>query len=120
MPRCSPRAASAAPSAFRTGRHGHGRAHLTGVTAGDHGFHIHETGDCSSADYKSAGGHFNPTGAPHGAPSDAAHHAGDLGNITIAADGTGTLSISTSMLTVSPVRIRWSGKQSSSTRRPTT
>ena len=77
-------------------------AHLTGVTAGDHGFHVHETGDCSSADYKSAGGHFNPSGAPHGAPSDAAHHAGDLGNIAIAADGSGTLSISSAMLSVAP------------------
>jgi len=75
-------------------------AHLTGVKAGDHGFHVHETGDCSAADYKSAGGHFNPTAAPHGAPSDAAHHAGDLGNIAIAADGSGTLSISSAMLSV--------------------
>lgn len=75
-------------------------AHLTGVTAGDHGFHVHETGDCSTADYKSAGGHFNPTAAPHGAPSDASHHAGDLGNIAIAADGSGTLSISSAMLSV--------------------
>ncbi len=77
-------------------------AHLTGVVAGDHGFHVHETGDCSAADYTSAGGHFNPTGAPHGAPSDAAHHAGDLGNIAIADDGSGTLSISSTLLTVAP------------------
>jgi Cu-Zn family superoxide dismutase len=77
-------------------------AHLTGVAAGDHGFHVHETGDCSAADYTSAGGHFNPTIAPHGAPSDAAHHAGDLGNIAISADGSGTLSISSSMLSVAP------------------
>jgi superoxide dismutase, Cu-Zn family len=77
-------------------------ARLTGVGAGEHGFHVHETGDCSAPDFTSAGGHFNPTGAPHGAPADAAHHAGDLGNITIAADGTGSLTLSSSMLTVSP------------------
>ena len=75
-------------------------AQLTGVAAGEHGFHIHETGDCSAPDFKSAGGHFNPTNVAHGAPSDAAHHAGDLGNITIAADGSGKLTISSSMFTL--------------------
>jgi superoxide dismutase, Cu-Zn family len=77
-------------------------AFLTGVAAGTHGFHVHETGDCGDAEFKNAGGHFNPTGAPHGAPTDAAHHAGDLGNIEIAADGTGSLQISTALLTVGP------------------
>lgn len=77
-------------------------AFLTGVGAGTHGFHVHETGDCGDAEFKNAGGHFNPTGAPHGAPTDAAHHAGDLGNIEIAADGTGSLQISTALLTVGP------------------
>src|SRR5262249_8199177 len=76
--------------------------HLSGVPAGEHGFHIHETGACSSPDYKSAGGHFNPPGAPHGAPADAQHHAGDLGNITIGADGHGMLTISSKMLSVAP------------------
>ncbi len=75
-------------------------ARLTGVGAGEHGFHVHEKGDCSAPDFTSAGGHFNPTGAAHGAPSDAAHHAGDFGNITIAADGTGSLALSSSMVTV--------------------
>ncbi|HEV7499648.1 MAG TPA: superoxide dismutase family protein, partial [Vicinamibacteria bacterium] len=36
-------------------------------------------------------GHFNPLGHPHGAPTDAMRHAGDLGNIQAAADGTATL-----------------------------
>jgi Cu-Zn family superoxide dismutase len=53
-------------------------ARLSGLTPnGVHGFHVHETGSCASADGSSAGGHFNPAGQPHG-PPDAAHHAGDL------------------------------------------
>lgn len=77
-------------------------ARLQGVAAGTHGFHVHETGDCSAADFTSAGAHFNPGGAPHGAPTDATRHAGDLGNIEIGADGTGSLTLSTSLLTVAP------------------
>lgn len=77
-------------------------AFLTGVAAGSHGFHLHETGDCGDAEFQNAGGHFNPTGAPHGAPTDAARHAGDLGNIEIVADGTGSLQVSTALLTVGP------------------
>ncbi|MBI4460888.1 MAG: superoxide dismutase family protein [Acidobacteria bacterium] len=59
----------------------HVEFHVTGLTPGKHGFHIHETGDCSAPDASSAGGHFNPDGTPHGAPDAAQHHAGDLGNI---------------------------------------
>jgi len=70
--------------------------------AGDHGLHIHETGDCSAADFKSAGGHFNPTGVVHGGPNDAEHHAGDLGNITIGEDGSGELHFVSSMLSLDP------------------
>jgi Cu-Zn family superoxide dismutase len=44
---------------------------------GEHGFHIHEAGDCSSSDGMSAKGHFNPTGKPHGMPGTQSH-AGDL------------------------------------------
>ena len=44
----------------------------------EHGFHIHEKGDCSSGDGMSTGGHFNPTAQPHGAHSHGQHHAGDL------------------------------------------
>ena len=44
----------------------------------EHGFHIHEAGDCSSGDGMSAKGHFNPHGKPHGDPKSAERHAGDL------------------------------------------
>ncbi|MDY7091946.1 MAG: superoxide dismutase family protein [Acidobacteriota bacterium] len=68
--------------------------------AGTHGFHIHETGDCSAPDFTSAGGHFNPTDTIHGGPSDEEHHAGDLGNLEIGEDGSGTLEHTSSMITL--------------------
>jgi len=65
----------------------HIHAELTGLTPGEHGFHVHQYGDCTSVDGKCAGGHFNPTGAPHGGPDSAQRHVGDLGNITADASG---------------------------------
>lgn len=62
-------------------------AQLEGLPAGNHGFHIHALGDCSAVDGTSAGGHFNPTDAPHGSPEAARRHVGDLGNITADTQG---------------------------------
>ena len=62
-------------------------ADLEGLTPGDHGFHVHEFGDCSAPDGASAGGHFNPDGHVHGAPNVVDRHVGDLGNITADAAG---------------------------------
>lgn len=42
-----------------------------------HAFHVHDKGNCASADFLSAGDHFNPTHKPHGA-QDQPHHAGDM------------------------------------------
>lgn len=74
---------------------------VTGAGAGRHGFHVHEFGDCSSPDFTSAGGHFNPTGDPHAAPGDAKRHAGDLGNIEANADGSAAVEVSDSKLSFS-------------------
>lgn len=52
----------------------------------EHGFHIHEKGDCSSGDGMSTGGHLNPAGKPHG-PQNAGHHAGDLPALKADASG---------------------------------
>jgi len=57
-------------------------ANITGLKPGaTHGFHVHEKGDCSSGDGMSTGGHFNPTGKPHG-PQSGEHHAGDMPSLT--------------------------------------
>jgi Cu-Zn family superoxide dismutase len=64
---------------------------ITGLAAGTHGFHIHEFGDCSAADFSSAGGHYNPTGHQHAGPAEPRRHIGDMGNIEAGADGVATV-----------------------------
>ena len=59
----------------------------------EHGFHVHETGDCSAPDGTSAGGHFNPTDSAHGRVSAGEHHVGDTDNIR--ADDTGVARVDT-------------------------
>ena len=91
---------------------------LSGLEPGEHGFHIHEFGICDpSGDepFSTAGGHFNPTGAMHGAgpmaagtpvsatPADhAMGHAGDLGNITVGDDGVVAVDLTTDRVTLTP------------------
>ena len=75
------------------------RAYLSGVPAGDHGFHVHEKGDCGD-NGNAAGGHFNPTAAQHGAAN--AGHAGDFGNVTADAKGAASTRFTTRSITVAP------------------
>ena len=67
---------------------------LQGLEPGVHAVHLHTTGDCSAADFTSAGGHLNPTGREHGKENPAGQHLGDLPNATIGSAGTGTVSAS--------------------------
>lgn len=61
---------------------------ISGLKPGaEHGFHVHEKGDCSSGDGLSAGGHFNPGGKPHGHHGMGEHHTGDLPSLKADASG---------------------------------
>ena len=94
---------------------------IAGLPDGEHGIHVHETGSCDPAGdepFASAGGHFNPTGDSHGpppaiplpgspvaataSPVTGTGHAGDLGNISVGADGIGRFVIATDRFTLSP------------------
>ena len=63
------------------------RGNLSGVPAGEHAIHIHETGKCEGPDFKTAGGHFNPGKKQHGLMSPKGKHAGDLPNLFVGQDG---------------------------------
>jgi Cu-Zn family superoxide dismutase len=76
---------------------------VQGLKPGQHGFHVHSNGACvdgpdaatnSIVQFGAAGGHFDPGHSHnHGQPGQPAHevHGGELPNITVAADGRGTL-----------------------------
>jgi Cu-Zn family superoxide dismutase len=66
----------------------------------EHGFHVHEKGDCSSGDGMSAGGHFNPAGKPHGHHAGMGRHAGDMPNLKADAYGTASFSFEMAGLTI--------------------
>jgi Cu-Zn family superoxide dismutase len=67
-------------------------AELTGLPAGVHGFHFHETGACEPP-FESAGGHYNPTGADHGFLVEGGPHAGDMPNIHVPESGSLTIEV---------------------------
>ena len=76
-------------------------AHVEGLTPGaQHGFHVHDFGDCSKPDASSAGGHFNPDGHDHGLTDKAERHAGDLGNLTADAKGVAHLEVTLTLATL--------------------
>ena len=65
---------------------------LKGLTPGEHVAHFHQNAKCDAPDFKSAGPHFNPESKKHGLKTRKGHHAGDLTNFTVKADGTAKVS----------------------------
>lgn len=62
-----------------------------GMAPGPYGAHVHTTGRCDPPDFASAGGHWNPTGRKHGKENPQGMHKGDLPNLLVGTDGSGTL-----------------------------
>jgi Cu-Zn family superoxide dismutase len=73
-------------------------ARVSDLPAGFHGFHVHATGRCDAPTFTSAGGHFNPSGATHGA------HAGDLPSLLVTDDGTAALETVTDRFSIADLR----------------
>ena len=63
------------------------RVTASGLPHGIHGIHLHSVGRCEGPDFKSAGAHWNPATRQHGFNNPAGHHAGDLPNVEVAANG---------------------------------
>jgi Cu-Zn family superoxide dismutase len=60
---------------------------LHDLTPGVHAIHFHQVPKCEGPDFKSAGGHFNPESKKHGFDNPEGHHAGDMKNFTVGANG---------------------------------
>ena len=70
---------------------------IQNASPGLHAVHIHANGDCSAPDGTSAGGHWNPTDVAHGKWGEGEFHLGDIGNITVGEDGTGSIELTTDL-----------------------
>jgi Cu-Zn family superoxide dismutase len=73
-------------------------ARVRDLPAGFHGFHIHAVGRCDAPAFTTAGGHFNPSDAPHGA------HAGDLPSLLVTEDGGAFLATATDRFSIADLR----------------
>lgn len=71
-----------------------------GLEPGKKGIHFHETAKCDAPKFEGSGAHINPAGKEHGFKNPKGYHAGDLPNLTVEADGTVDLEITTPEVTL--------------------
>lgn len=87
--------------------------HLKDLTAGQHGFHVHENASCDAKDKDgkpvaglAAGGHYDPAGTKHHAGPQGSGHLGDLPVLIVAADGTSKETLTAPHLKVAELKGR--------------
>lgn len=77
------------------------RIEATGLAPGWHGMHFHEKADCGDPAFKTAGAHVHATTpVVHGLLNPAANDAGDLPNLYVAADGSATAEVYSTLVTL--------------------
>ncbi len=75
---------------------------LAGLPPGDHGIHFHQRPKCDGPDFSTAGPHVNPSARKHGLDNPDGPHAGDMRNLTVAADGTAKMTLEDDRMTLGP------------------
>ncbi|MCI0348772.1 MAG: superoxide dismutase family protein [Acidobacteriales bacterium] len=76
------------------------KLNVRNLPAGEHGIHLHQAAKCDPPDFKTAGAHFNPTNKKHGLENPEGHHAGDMKNFKVKADGTSSDTVYVSDVTL--------------------
>lgn len=63
------------------------KSHLTGLSKGEHAFHIHTIGNCVVPDFTLAGGHYSPSDKEHGYENPKGSHLDDMPNVFVGKEG---------------------------------
>lgn len=76
------------------------RIQVKGLKPGWHGVHFHEKADCSDAKFKNAGGHIHSKTPVHGLLNPNANDSGDLPNIYANANGSATVELYSTLVSL--------------------